>query len=243
MRLLWFSLTASLTFATIVSSSVAQEAKTTKGSDREPINKKFEDPQMDVGAFVKRFESESREVFAKRMEILAICNVRPGMNVADIGAGTGLYTFLFAGKVVPDGCVYAVDISPAFLKYLGDQSENRGLAKVVKPIKGGQDTTNLVPGSVDLVFICDAYHHFERPASMLSSIHQALRPGGRVVLVDFDKRPNASDFIQGHARAEKEVYFKEFESAGFTKLADEKVPALKENFIASFRRAEKVAKP
>jgi ubiquinone/menaquinone biosynthesis C-methylase UbiE len=241
MRPCLFCLAASMTIAVTLMTSVAQEAK--KSGAPEPINKKFEDPKLDVDEFVKRFESESREVYAKRAEILAVCDIRPGMAVADVGAGTGLYTFQLAAMVGPKGTVYAVDIAPAFLKYLGDQAEKRGLAKVVKPLKGGQETTNLPPGSVDLVFICDAYHHFEKPAQMLASIYAALRPGGRVILVDFDKRPDASGFIKGHARAEKEVYFKEFESAGFTKLAIENPPVMKENFIALFRKLDRPAKP
>jgi ubiquinone/menaquinone biosynthesis C-methylase UbiE len=212
------------------------------GTDQ-PINKPFVDPKLDVAEYVKRFESESREVYAKRAEIASLCNVRPGMAVADIGAGTGIYTFLFAEKVGADGTVYAVDIAPAFLKYLGEQAENRGVAKVVKPLAGGQDTTNLPPGSVDLVFICDAYHHFEKPAPMLASIHQALRPGGRVVLIDFDKRADSSSFVKSHVRAAKEVYFQEIESAGFRMLPIENGPALKENFIAQFQKVELPAKP
>jgi ubiquinone/menaquinone biosynthesis C-methylase UbiE len=222
--------------------AVAQDAKK-NGADHEPLNKRFEDPKLDVQEFVKRFEAASREVYAMRAEILASCEIQPGMVVADLGAGTGIYTFALAEKVGPKGTVYAVEISPGFLKHLGEQVEKRGLAKVVKPLKGGHDTTNLPASSIDLIFICDAYHHFEKPMPMLESIHAALRPGGRVVVIDLDKRPDSSDFVRNHARAAKEVYFKEFESAGFKKLAPENVPALKENFIAFFQKPEPPAKP
>lgn len=221
----------------------AQDAAPKHDRHHESINKKFEDPALDVDAFVKRFESESREVYAKRAEILDACAVRPGMCVADVGAGTGAYTFPFAEKVGPDGTVYAVDISPAFLKYLGEHAAKKGLAKVVKPVKGSQSSLNLPAGSVDLVFICDAYHHFEKPAAMLASIHKALRPGGQVVLIDFDKRPDSSAFVKSHARAEKEVYFRELESAGFARRELPNRPALKENFIAVFRRSDRPANP
>lgn len=227
----------------ILGSVLAQEPKTKGGGGHEPLNKKFEDPKIDVSGFVKRFESESREVAAKQPEILSVCDVHAGMSVADVGAGTGLYTFKFAEKVGREGTVFAVDISPGFLKYLTDQAEKRGVAKIVKPIKGGQDQTNLPADSVDLVFICDTYHHFEKPESMLASIHASLRSGGRVVLTDFDKRPDASKFVKEHARAEKEVYFKELEAAGFKKLAIEKAPDLKENFIAVFQKVDRKAKP
>jgi ubiquinone/menaquinone biosynthesis C-methylase UbiE len=243
MRPVLLTLAALFTMTATLISSAAQDPKSKSGGDHESINKKFEDPNLDIGEFVKRFETESREVYAKRAEILAFCALRPGMEVADVGAGTGLFTFPFAEKVGPRGTVYAVDISPAFLKHLGTQADKRGLAKVIKPVRGGHETTNLPSESVDLVFICDAYHHFEKPAPMLASIRSALRPGGRVVVIDLDKRPDSSDFIKSHARAEKEVYFKEFEAAGFTRLPTENTPALKENFIAKFLKPDRPEKP
>jgi ubiquinone/menaquinone biosynthesis C-methylase UbiE len=219
--------------ATLLSTQAQDEPKKHSGA-KESINKTFEDPNLDVEGFAKRFTNESREVYAHRKEILTVCAVTPGMTIADIGAGTGLYTFPFAERVGPKGTVYAVDVSPAFLKFLEREAEARGLTDIVKPVKGGQDTTNLPADSVDLIFICDAYHHFEKPEAMLASIHKSLRPGGRVVLLDFEKSAKASDFVKSHARAEKAVYFREFESAGFTKLPIDHPPALKENFIAVF---------
>jgi ubiquinone/menaquinone biosynthesis C-methylase UbiE len=232
-----FGILSLATFMTVSATLLpirAQEELKKHSAAKESINKTFEDPNLDVEGFAKRFESESREVYAHRKEILTVCAVTPGMTIADIGAGTGLYTFPFAEKVGPKGTVYAVDVSPAFLKFLEREAKTRGLTDIVKPVKGGQDTTNLPADSVDLVFICDAYHHFERPEAMLASIHQALRTGGRVVLLDFDKSAEASDFIKSHARAEKAVYFREFDSAGFTQLPIDHPPALKENFIAVF---------
>src|SRR5919206_3772426 len=82
-------------------------------SVRPGINKPFENP--DVKEFVGKFEVESREVYARRKEIVAACKLKPGMVVADIGAGTGLFTRLFASAVGPEGKVYAVDIAPKFI--------------------------------------------------------------------------------------------------------------------------------
>lgn len=216
----------------------AQETRAKKGDgQRDSINKQFLDPRLDVENFIKRFETESREVFAKRAELLAACDLKPGIAVADVGAGTGLFTFPMAEKVGPQGAVYAVEIASRFLKHIQEQAQKRGLGGTIKTVLGGQETTNLPAASVDVVFVCDAYHHFEKPEPMLASIHQALKPGGRVVLIDFDKRPDASDFVKGHARAEKDVYFREFEKAGFLKRETPGLPALKENFIAVFVKA------
>jgi ubiquinone/menaquinone biosynthesis C-methylase UbiE len=78
------------------------------------INQDYENPN--VKKYVGKFEVESREVYAQRKEIVAACNLKPGMSVADIGAGTGLFTRMFAKKVGPKGKVYAVDITSKFVE-------------------------------------------------------------------------------------------------------------------------------
>ena len=92
--------------------------------------------------------------------------------MADLGAGTGLFTHLFAERVGPKGKVYAVDIGPAFLKHIAKQAKRLGQERVVKTVLGHTSIRpNLLPGSVDVVFICDTYHHFEHPQKMLDSVH------------------------------------------------------------------------
>jgi len=145
-------------------------------SVRPGINKPFENP--DVKEFVGKFEVESREVYARRRQIVAACQLEPGMAVADVGAGTGLFTRLFARRVGPTGKVYAVDIAPRFVRHIERTCEQQGLRNVVgvvcKP-----DSAGLPPNSVDLAFICDTYHHFEFPSRTMASVRRALRPGAR----------------------------------------------------------------
>lgn len=204
------------------------------------INKQFENP--DVPSFVKRFESESREVFTQRENVIRALSLRPGMAVADVGAGTGFYTRLFADKVGKEGAVYAVDISASFLKHIAEESKKQGQSQV-KTVLGAQDTTNLPKASVDLVFICDTYHHFEKPGVVLASIHQALKPGGMLVVIDFDRRPGkSSEFVLGHIRASKEVFFQEIEQAGFNQTDTPDAPKFEENFFAKFRKVETTPK-
>jgi ubiquinone/menaquinone biosynthesis C-methylase UbiE len=202
------------------------------------MNRQFADPALDVEAYVKRFEDESRDIYARRREIVAALDLKPGQAVADIGAGTGLFCWLFAGEVGASGRVYAVDIGPAFLKYIDEQARKRGVERIVKTVRGDADATNMPAGSIDVAFVCDAYHHFEHPERMLASIHRALRPGGRLFLVDFDKRPSSSEFVRAHARAPKEVYFREIEAAGFAAIAPARPVTLTENFFAAFERRE-----
>jgi ubiquinone/menaquinone biosynthesis C-methylase UbiE len=203
------------------------------------MNKKFTDPNVDIQEFVKRFESEARDIYAKRQEISRAVGLRPGDAVADIGAGTGVFTYLFAEQVGPKGTVYAVDIGPAFVKYIAEQAKQRGHERVVKTVLNTPDSAELSPGSIDVAFTCDTYHHFEHPDKMLASIHVALRPGGRLVVIDFDLHENSGEFVKRRARAPREVYFREIAEAGFERTESKDAPAIKDNFYAEFRRVER----
>jgi ubiquinone/menaquinone biosynthesis C-methylase UbiE len=206
------------------------------------INKQFVDPN--VQEFIKRFESESREVYARREAIVGALGLKPGMAVADVGAGTGLFTRLIAERVGPRGTVYAVEISAPFLRHIAAQAKARNQPQV-KTVRGAQDRTNLPPASVDLVFLCDVYHHVEQPDPWLATIHTALKPGGRLVLIEFDRRKRgASAFVKNHVRADKEVFLDEIAAAGFEPIATRAAPALGENFFQTFRKtAAPVAAP
>ncbi len=210
--------------------STANQAKTDP-----KINEPFKKP--DVKAYVKRFESDERETYAKRHEIVAALGLTPGMAVADLGAGTGLFTRLMAEKVGVQGKVYAVDIAPEFLAHIASDAKKLGRKQIVT-VRGDQETTNLPKGSVDLVFLSDVYHHLERPQKVLASLREALKPGGKLVLVEFDRAEGRSSaFVLKHVRAGQDVFIKEIEAAGFERVKVAKAPALKENFFASFEKA------
>jgi predicted methyltransferase len=216
----------------------AQPEKSTTGAKSKvdpKINDAFKKPN--VRDYVKKFESEKRENYALRNEIVAVLELSPGMAVADIGAGTGFFTRLFAEKVGPRGKVYAVDISSHFLQHIAAEARKSGRRQVVT-ILGSQDSTNLPRESVDLVFLSDVYHHLENPEKTLASIHQALRRGGRLVVIEFDRvEGKSSEFILKHVRASQAVFKKEIESAGFTAIDTPKPPPLKENFFLRFEKS------
>jgi len=202
------------------------------------INKSFLDPELQVDKFVKRFEGESREVFAQRAKIARAVGLTEGMAVADVGAGTGLFVEMFAKDVGESGTVYAVDIVPKFVEHLKARVERRGLSQVQVVLCTDHDVS-LPEESVDAVFVCDTYHHFEYPKSTLASIHRALRPGGQLFVVDFDRIPGVSrEWILGHMRAGKNVFSSEIEEAGFSLDEEIEIPGLKENYALRFRRTE-----
>ncbi len=203
------------------------------------INEPFKNP--DVKGFVKKFESTKREVYVKRDEIVAALGLKSGMAVADVGAGTGLFTRLIAEKVGPEGRVYAVDVAKSFLAHIARDAKNRGYNQVVT-VLATQDSTSLPDGSVDLVFLSDVYHHLEKPEKTLASIYRALRPGGWLVVIDLDRvEGRSSAFVLKHVRASKAVVTKEIERAGFTGVPTPDPPRFKENFFLRFRKTERPA--
>jgi len=130
------------------------------------INDSFRDP--DPQEFLGRFEVESREVFARRNEIVAACCIQPGQTVADIGAGTGLFSRMFSEAAGKDGRVIAVDISQKFLDHIQKTSRDAGQQNV-ETLLCTADSTELPAESVDVAFICDVYHHFEFPFKTMAS--------------------------------------------------------------------------
>ena len=205
-------------------------------SVRPGINDRFLDPELNIDEWIGRFEVESREVFAARREVLKACGIKPGQRVADVGAGTGLYTRLFADAVGNDGWVYAVDISPRFLEHINGKMREENVTNYTSVLCSDR-SVQLPPNSVDVVFICDTYHHFEYPQSTLKSIHQALKPDGTLIVIDFERIPGKSrEFILKHVRAGKEVFRGEIVDAGFQLIDDVTIPGLKENYLLRFQR-------
>jgi ubiquinone/menaquinone biosynthesis C-methylase UbiE len=199
------------------------------------INDKFLDPDLKVEEWMQRFEVESREIYHQRDKIVAALGLKPGMAMADIGAGTGLFTLPFAQAVGPQGRVYAVEIAKNFLEHIRARAV-RASAANVQTILCTEKSVELPEASIDLAFICDVYHHFEFPQASLASLQRALKPGGTLVLIDFKRIPGvSSDFILGHVRAGQEVFEAEITAAGFEKIA-EVDGLLEENYFVKFRR-------
>jgi arsenite methyltransferase len=167
----------------------------------------------DVEHWVKVFESPDRDQWQKPDQVVRALNLKPGETVVDLGAGTGYFTRRFAAAVAPSGRSIGLDVEPAMVDYMKHDAERGRLtnydARVVKPNDPG-----LSAASVDVVFLCDAYHHIEDRPAYFRRIIPALKPGGRVVIVDFHKRPLPVGPPPAHKIAGQQT-IDEFRQAGY----------------------------
>lgn len=191
--------------------------------------------QTNPSKWAGRFEREGREVFDHRDEIIAAMGLHEGMAVADVGAGTGLFTLALAEAVGPKGQVIAVDVQAYFLDHIGQKAAKAGLRNV-SLVRARQDSAGLAEGSVDVVLMCDSYHHVEQPAAYLASLLAALRPGGRLFIVDYVSIEGQSEaWLIEHVRATPTEFRAELESAGF-RFVGAHEGILKENFFFELER-------
>jgi SAM-dependent methyltransferase len=124
-------------------------------------------------------------------ELVRLLDLEPGMTVADVGAGFGAWTVQFARVVGPAGRVFATDIGEAQLSALRDYATREGLTNVTV-LPGAAETTNLPAACCDAILIRDAYHHLTHPEAIVRSLAAALKPGGRLAVIDFPPRPNSA---------------------------------------------------
>lgn len=235
---LWTA-TLTLVLAATLPLSLAQQpakAPAKEQSVKPGINEQWKSPNVEP--LIGTLEAESREIYRQREDLAALVGPLPGMVVADVGAGSGFMAEQFARLVGEKGKVFAVDINAKLLEHIAQRAQQNGLRNI-QTVLAREDSVELPASSVDLVFICDTYHHFEYPRSTMASIHRALRPDGQLVLVDFRRIPGKSrQFVFDHVRAGQEEVIRELTSFGFqlTNLHD--VTFLPENYIARFRKVE-----
>ena len=202
---------------------------------RANINARFLDPNMEAQPLAQSFEDAGREVYARRADVIRELGLAPGMAIADIGAGSGFYAELMARAVGPSGKLYAQELAPRWIDYLSAKAKATGLTQMVV-VKGDERTVNLPENSIDIAFCSDVYHHFEYPRETLASIHRALRPGGALVVLDYDRIEGVTPPSRmAHLRLGKREAIAEIVANGFT-LEREPALGLKENYLVIFRR-------
>ena len=155
--------------------------------DRDGIGKFYFDREIAhvMGHLGARWlERSAREIEEAPSKLIASLQLKPGMTVADIGAGSGYFTRRLARAVGPEGVVYAVDIQPEMLQILGTKMAKAGLSNY-RPVLGKLKDPSLPPASIDVALMVDVYHEFEFPHEMMAAIRKALKPDGRVVFVEY----------------------------------------------------------
>ena len=156
-------------------------------------------------------ERESRQREEKPDLTVENLDLEPDDVVADIGAGSGYFSFRIAQKV-PEGEVYAVDIQPEMLEAIAFRQKDRQLENI-ETVLGAEDNPKLPPESIDLAFMVDAYHEFAYPREMMEGIVEALKPGGRVVLLEYRKENPMIMIKPLHKMTQKQVK-KELKAVG-----------------------------
>ena len=123
-------------------------------------------------------------------QLVELLELKPGMTVADVGAGFGAWTMRLARELGPTGRVYATDLGAAQIAALRDVTRREQLNNVTV-IEGAVSSSNLPALCCDAVLIRDAYHHFTEPDTLIRSLAASLKPGGRLVVIDFPPRPDS----------------------------------------------------
>lgn len=136
-------------------------------------------------------------------EVVANMSLNPNDVVADIGAGSGYFSFRIA-KLVPDGNVFAVDIQPEMLQLIEGQKTQDGVNNI-EGVLGEIDNPNLPPNSIDAAIMVDAYHEFSHPFEMIDGLYNALRPGGRIFLLEYRGEDASVPIRPLHKMTEEQV--------------------------------------
>ena len=151
--------------------------------DHQKMHRLHRDPAAYIGAL----EDPKRDAYQKPHEVLSALKLRPGEVIADIGTGSGYFTFRLAHHVGANGKVYAVDVSPDMIRHVNRRIRDLKATNVVS-ILADPDDPLLPERSVDRFFVCDVWHHVENPTKYLSAMKKVLKPGGEIVMIDFRKK-------------------------------------------------------
>jgi len=158
-------------------------------------------------------ERPERETEEKPQVVIDALEIRPGQTIADLGAGSGYYSFRIAPLVGPKGKVMAIDIEPKMLEVIAQRATREHVANL-RPVLGSERDPNLAPRSVDLLFMVDVYHELEYPYEVMTRVRDALKPGGRVALIEYRGEDPEVMIKPVHKMSEQQVR-REMQAAGF----------------------------
>jgi ubiquinone/menaquinone biosynthesis C-methylase UbiE len=176
-----------------------------------------------VMEYLERLDRPERDQDQKPGLVLEALGLKPGMSVADLGSGSGYFTRRFVEAVTETGKVYAIDLEPAALKYVEER-----LARMHRPyqaefILARPESPKLPIESVDLIFVCNTFHHLEDRPTYFRNVRPALKSGGRIAIIDYyhDERSGELGFPKKHLVA-RETVVKELAAAGYSLINEHK---------------------
>jgi arsenite methyltransferase len=168
---------------------------------------------QDSQAYIAALQDPARDAYQKPHDVVMALGLKDGEHVADIGAGAGYFTFRFANHVGKTGVVYGVDINPDMIAHLNRRIQESAVENV-RAILAKPDDPLLPDASIDLLFICETWHHIESQSAYLTRMKTVLRPDGHVAIIDFQKLPTPVGPPQ-EMRVSREDLVRQFQSAGF----------------------------
>ena len=204
------------TFLSLSLFSLGQDRYKIKTGDPNGINKWYmgrQIAQVMSHYGIDWLERQEREMEENTSLLLKNMSVKPGMLIADIGAGSGYHSALLS-KMVATGKVFAVDVEPEMIAYLNERIKQEKLARIV-PVLSTEQKVSLPDNTVDMMLLVDVYHEFSYPYEMALSMRAALKPGGKLVLVEFRSEDQTVPIKTIHKMSEAQA-IKEFKAAGFT---------------------------
>ena len=198
-----------LALAGVLGAQVAQQANSTYQTEAGRKN------------VAQGLNAPTREQTQKPGELIKSMGLEPGMTVADVGTGVGYMLPFLSKRVGPAGRVLAEDIFDDFLQGAKQTSEDQKLSNITF-IKGTETDPNLPEGQVDMELVLDAYHHFDYPEEMLAALRKALKPDGKLIVVEYYKRESAMPNGRAltHIRLDMPDVIKEIEANHFHLLME-----------------------
>lgn len=212
--------------------AAAAPADTATAPKREPSNVM----SFEGAAWLER---EEREELEKPEVVLQAMELREGMTVAEIGAGTGFFSRRIAKAVGPTGKVYAQDIQPEMLELLKEYSAKEGITNII-PVLGTETDPKLPLRKIDRVLLVDVYHEFQKPEPMLAALRKVLAPGGTVTVVEYRLEGESASHINVKHRMSTEQVLAEWGEGGFKLLKQVETLPSQHVFIFTALRGDRL---
>jgi predicted methyltransferase len=221
-------------FAAVAALGIACGVPLPAGSEAQPADKRTPAQVMghEGAAWLER---EGRDQEEKPEVVLEAMELKEGMTVAEIGAGTGYFSRRIGKALGPSGKVYAIDIQPEMLELLKKYTAEAGVSNVV-PVLGTETDPKLPAGGVDRILLVDVYHELQQPEPMLTKIRESLAPGGRVVLIEYRREGETASHIKIDHRMTADQVLAEWIPAGFELVNQIETLPAQHIFIFTARR-------